>query len=221
MKYCSFLWILFFIANPLFSAPPKISQEKITFTYTNPHARDVKLLTSIDQYKTLILMSKNPQGVWEVSLDINQPQFQLQPGKYFYKFIVDNIYTADPENQEKETEPFSGEISVFKIESPLIAFNESPQKIGPLTYRFYFKNSTSWGRIQEIQFVGSFNQWQPYEYFLNKLNDDIWYIDFTFTRPGVYAYQYIINGKWVQDPFNPKVAYTQTGAVYSVVHAEN
>ena len=72
MKYCSFLWILFFIANLLFSAPPKISQEKITFTYTNSNARDVKLLTSIDQYKTLILMSKNPQGVWEVSLDINQ-----------------------------------------------------------------------------------------------------------------------------------------------------
>lgn len=216
-----FLLALILISSHAFSASPKMTEDTLIFSYTNPSARDVKLISSIDGYQTLMVMRKNPDGVWEVRLDLTRPEFQLKPGRYFYKFIVDHIHTPDPENPDTETDPFAGEISVFDIQAPLIAFDKSPQKIGPRTYRFYFKTTSSWDRIQEIQFAGSFNDWQPYEYFLTRLNKNIWYLDFTFTRPGIYHYQYIINGKWVNDPFNTRIGNTQTGAVYSIVEVEN
>ena len=212
--------LLFSILSPLlsFAQNPKITKNAIIFTYSNPEAHSVRLLTSADGFVKFFTFQKIGEE-WSLKLDTSSPDFQLTPGKYFYKLIVNNIHTLDPENELYETSPYYGRINYFEVKTPLMAFSQNPQKIGPLTYRFYFHASSGWKKVKEIMFVGTFNHWQPYELFLREHAENIWYIDYEFEEPGTYHYRYIINGEWTRDPANPHTGYNQLGETYSVVHA--
>jgi hypothetical protein len=214
-----FLLLLLFPAF-LFSQNPKITSQYLIFEYNGPDAREVKLMLSFDDYKTVYYMTQIDQATWQLKLSLADPRFQLAPGRYQYRFIVDNIYIRDPRNPHYQTDPYVGKISYFDISEKLIAFKKTPQKIGPLEYRFYFRNDSGWLKIKEIMFAGNFNSWQPYEYFLKKNGQNIWYIDFKFEKPGTYYYQFVINGEWQRDFANPEKVYNKLGDAYSVVHVE-
>lgn len=48
-------------------------------------------------------LTRRPDGVWETTLD-------LAPGRYEYKFKVDGVWTLDPTNPEKTSEPRSASL---------------------------------------------------------------------------------------------------------------
>ncbi len=215
MKYLTILLLIF----PLFCfSNPTITKNHIHFEYTNPHARNVKMLISFDNYKTFYSFVKI-KDKWVIDLNLSDINFQLKKGRYFYKFIVNNIHITDPKNPNFATNPYFGKISYFDVNDPLIAFAYSPQKIGHLKYRFYYKNNSGWHKdIKEVQFAGTFNHWQPYQLYLKKMNHNLWYIDYQFEKPGTIHYQYVVDGKWQADINNSIAGFNQLGDKYSVVH---
>lgn len=220
-KILSIAVLLIIPALNLLGANPKITSKEIVFRYENSTAREVKLLLSTDQFKTIFYLDKiKDTSSWELRLSLSNPDFQLKPGKYLYRFIVDNVYISDPVNPNYRTDPYIGKISYFFVKKALIAFDQNPQKIGPLKYRFYFRDNEGWTKVKEIMLVGTFNHWQPYSVFLKKAGEDIWYVDFTFEKAGIYYYQYVINGKWKRDMGNPQMITNRNGEVYSVVRVE-
>ncbi|MEO1262175.1 MAG: serine hydrolase [Bacteroidota bacterium] len=65
-----------------------------TFTFTDyPYAKHVALAGSFNNWNSLSLPFVRKNGAWVCTID-------LEPGTYEYKFIVDGVWTPDPENRE-------------------------------------------------------------------------------------------------------------------------
>lgn len=50
-----------------------------------------------------------------------------------------------------------------------------------------------------VSVVGSFNQWTPGSFQLEKDRSGIWKGFFPL-KPGVYEYRFLVNGQWADDP---------------------
>ncbi|HCL56241.1 MAG TPA: hypothetical protein DHW82_04435 [Spirochaetia bacterium] len=218
--------ILLLILLPvfLFPANPKITSKEIIFYYKNSSAHDVKLIGSFDNYKTTFQFMKTRdegerEDYWILKLDLTFLDFQVPAGRYYYKLIVNNIHTIDPENENYTTDPYTGELSYFDVGQKLIAFSDKPQKIGHLTYRFYYKKNSS-EKIEQVSFLGSFNKWQPYQYLLKQADASTYYIDFQFEKPGTYHYQFKVNSERKTDISNTKMVTTKLKEEFSVIEVE-
>jgi hypothetical protein len=65
--------------------------------------------------------------------------------------------------------------------------------------RFTYRNSKS----KHVEIIGDFNKWQPQS--LSKGKNFEWYATFPL-RPGEYTYNFIVDGKVIRDPNNPRTA---------------
>lgn len=85
------------------------SKEK-TFTYFAPDAQQVHVVGDFNSWTTNkdSVLQKGEDGTWE-------KRVYLVPGRYRYKFIIDGLYYEDPENPEKEPNPFGNSDSVFEL----------------------------------------------------------------------------------------------------------
>ena len=80
------------------------------FRFHAPHAKEVHVVGEFNNWKTdeTSRLEKTEGGSWERS-------FYLLPGRYRYKFIVDGLWFWDPQNSEKEPNPYGDFDSVCKI----------------------------------------------------------------------------------------------------------
>jgi 1,4-alpha-glucan branching enzyme len=68
----------------------EISTAKIQFAFTAPEAKKVSLAGVFNNWDTLANpMKKDKKGVWEVTVN-------LKPGRYEYRFFVDEKWEKDP-----------------------------------------------------------------------------------------------------------------------------
>ncbi|MBU1341360.1 MAG: glycogen-binding domain-containing protein [Proteobacteria bacterium] len=71
----------------------KIKRKKISFTLEAVDAKEVYLLGEFNNWKHgAHPMKNNGKGRWA-------KQLQLPEGRFEYKFLVDNQWVADPENE--------------------------------------------------------------------------------------------------------------------------
>ena len=56
---------------------------------------------------------------------------------------------------------------------------------------------------KEVYVVGDFNNWTPDEKSRMQIEQDAWRKKLTL-QPGRYHYRFVVDGKWVDDPANPK-----------------
>lgn len=63
---------------------------------------------------------------------------------------------------------------------------------------FTYKNS----KAKRVEIIGSFNNWVPQP--LKQAEKSTWKISLALP-PGDYAYNFVVNGKPVRDPFNSKI----------------
>ncbi|MCX5716071.1 MAG: AAA family ATPase [Candidatus Omnitrophica bacterium] len=80
------------------------------FKYTSQTAKDVYVVGDFNNWtvgESNRLVSKE-NGQWEAP-------FELQPGRYRYKFVVDGQWVQDPQNSQTEPNPFSGVDSILTI----------------------------------------------------------------------------------------------------------
>jgi hypothetical protein len=90
---------------------PSESQKLITLRYRNPDARAVAVIGTFNGWSPeRSPMHSASDGTWEIVLS-------LPPGKYSYRFLVDNReQVLDPGNHTVEPDGFGGKNSVFVVE---------------------------------------------------------------------------------------------------------
>jgi enterochelin esterase-like enzyme len=136
------LLVILFLAASLFSYgqggpnPPPVFQSnevtkdnKVTFRYYAPNAKDVKVSTQLASGAQA--MTKADNGVWSVTLG------PVKPDMYPYSFNVDGVQVADPRNQVSfPNEGFQNSIIEITGDAPLVHTIQNVPH-GTVAYRYY------------------------------------------------------------------------------------
>ncbi|MFC1595960.1 AAA family ATPase [Candidatus Margulisiibacteriota bacterium] len=67
-----------------------------------------------------------------------------------------------------------------------------------------------------VQIAGEFNNWDPNKTALKKDKAGNWATSFPLKK-GSYQYKYVVDGAWITDPHNSKIAETEIGGINSVI----
>ena len=75
------------------SAAPKTAEKSVTFTVRADAGKSVYLAGSFNQWNPAgkKMLDKKNEGVYTATV-------KLAPGRYEYKFVIDGVWCADPEN---------------------------------------------------------------------------------------------------------------------------
>lgn len=122
-----------------------------------------------------------------------------------------------PEAQPETTQALDpqSQMSAATTESPLTPViptadtatdaTTTPAAAEPASYaptrriRFSYRNS----KPLRVEIIGDFNKWQPQA--MTRGKNFEWYATFPL-RPGEYTYNFIVDGKVIRDPNNPRTA---------------
>ncbi|MBL7805165.1 MAG: hypothetical protein JNL02_15605 [Saprospiraceae bacterium] len=129
-------------------------------------------------------------GGWEMRLP-------LPPGVYEYKFIVDGEWMEDPANREKKVNQYHTYNSVLRVTQPT---------------RFILLGHLE---AREVVLAGSFNNWDEHALKMRKTAAG-WETELPLTG-GKHLYKFIVDGKWMTDPGNPRTETDRKGNVNSVL----
>ena len=201
--------------------PPHEVQGGMLFSYSAPAARMVTLAGNFNNWAgtqgggrydpTIDPMSDDDgDGIWTIV----KP---LPPGRYQYKFVIDNgaVWELDPSNAlTGEEGGFTNSLIIVPDDiayTPSVVtgmempgtLDRSPKKPGKMDITLEL-DSPDAGTVHA---AGQFNDWQPDDVELERGSDGIWRVTLNLA-PGTYEYKFIIDGQdWVADPANPdKVA---------------
>jgi len=109
-------------------------------------------------------------------------QVKLGPGKHWYKFIVDGNWITDKDNMNQEND---GEGNINSV--------------------YYKPNITirldSFTQAKKVILSGSFNEWHRNELVM-KPTATGWALSL-YLPEGTHTYRFIVDGRWMIDPFNP------------------
>lgn len=139
-------------------------------------ARSVKLAGSFTTWQSAALDMTRTDSGWIVPV-------LLQPGKHFYKFIVDGNWMTDPDNRKDENDGEGNMNSVYFKPNHTFAFSPSAS-------------------YKKVYVAGSFNNWKTKDLLMTNVNG-------TWTLPvylpfGTHTYRFIADGQWISDPANPQ-----------------
>ncbi|MCB9770948.1 MAG: AAA family ATPase [Candidatus Omnitrophica bacterium] len=73
---------------------------------------------------------------------------------------------------------------------------------------------------RSVYVTGSFNDWSLDEKCRMRLESGRWLVDVGL-RPGVHKYQFIVDGRWREDPANPRQERNSFGDINSLVEVQN
>jgi enterochelin esterase family protein len=125
----------FAIAQPPRNAPPVFESHevqkdnKVTFRYFAPNAKEVKVSTQLAAGAQSMI--KGDSGVWTITLG------PVKPDMYPYNFQVDGIQIADPRNSAIfPNEGFQNSIIEITGDIPLVHTIQNVPH-GTLSYRYY------------------------------------------------------------------------------------
>jgi hypothetical protein len=121
---------------------------------------------------------------------------KLLPGKYFYKYIVDERWMEDPFNNQKENDGY-GNINSF-----IFCYN----------HVFALKGR---GNAKKVVVTGSFNNWNRNELKMTKTADG-WILPI-YLKEGTYTYKFIADNEWLTDPLNGRTLDDGKGNTNSVL----
>jgi 1,4-alpha-glucan branching enzyme len=123
-------------------------------------------------------------------------ELKLDPGKYWYKFIVDGEWQADGNNQAKENDGFGN------INSVLFVTNAD-----------FFLGGFS--KAKNVSLAGSFNQWRAKELIMMQ-TDAGWALSL-YLADGTHTYKFVADGQWLADASNKKQVSDGNGGFNSVI----
>lgn len=141
---------------------------------TKKSIQKVYLSGSFNDWSTMQTPMQKTDSGWVARI-------KLQPGKYYYKYIIDGRWIDDPNNNAKERDGNWG------LNSIVYCYN----------YQFKLTGRTY---AQRVIVAGSFNHWDTGELKMIKTIDG-WILPI-FLSEGTHAYKFIIDGTWITDPAN-------------------
>jgi 1,4-alpha-glucan branching enzyme len=188
------------------SGQSTLCQEGTLFTYRSRGARSVQIAGSFNDWKP-VRMERSDSGIWYHFLPATTAKSDVT-----YKYLVDGIWTPDPLNYDRRDDRMGSYLSVaepvVKPEGKQVSWRKTVQ--GAIEFRIY-KPKASF-----ISLVGDFNNWNPEDDILAKGQDGIWRLRKKLF-PGLYRYQYVVDGDWLPDTYNIRSGSDTTGAVCSII----
>ncbi|MBC3538065.1 hypothetical protein ACFSC6_01040 [Rufibacter sediminis] len=103
----------------------------------------------------------------------------LQPGKHWYKFLVDGSWTTDPDNLLKENDGRGNTNSVFFKTNAIFRLS-------------------AYQNARRVYLAGSFNNWAERDLVMNKTGKG-WELPL-YLAEGTHIYKYIVDGEWHHEP---------------------
>jgi Glycogen recognition site of AMP-activated protein kinase len=148
-----------------------------TFTFVLPgfsKAKKVLIAGSFTNWQNNALHMQWIEKNWQITIP-------LAAGKHLYKFIVDDNWIVDPNNNLLENDNEGNTNSV----------------ICKSNYIFKLANFKD---AKRVIVTGSFNNWNEKQLYLQK-TDSAWLLPIFFNE-GTYTYRFIVDGNWITDPSN-------------------
>jgi 1,4-alpha-glucan branching enzyme len=194
--------------------PPEEGADGIVFRYKAPAARQVNVAGEFNNWvgtqdtgridPNIDPMSDaDGDGIWEITLP-------LPPGRYQYKFLVDQVdWQEDPGNPETTDDGFGGKNSILVVNSNVrYAYDEAYVSFSLGTsarittqrdHEFVLEGHAG---AKEVFVTGSFADWNPSAQRMNKDADGVWRATLRL-RDGKHLYKFVVDGNWIADPGNP------------------
>ena len=194
--------------------PPPIDPEcgQTTFHYAaGPNAAQILVSGTFNGWAdtaagALVMSDDDGDHVWEATIT-------LEPGRYPYKYIVDGVWLADPDNPLSEDDGLGGSNSVLVIPPCGDPLPPPPCE----QTRFSYPAGPGVG---SVLVSGSFNDWGDTPDTAFAMDDDdgdhLWGVTVSLD-PGRYEYKLIVDGAWIVDPNNPHTVPNEFGGENSVV----
>lgn len=154
------------------------------------NARKVAVAGNFNDWKPDRLLMKHTDDGWVLP-------YVLGPGNYQYKFIVDGRWITDPANKNIIDDGKGNENS-FMVIAP--------------NYTFRLKGYTE---ARRIYLAGDFNEWSERGLQMIKTKDG-WECRVYLAR-GKHLYKFIVDGKWILDPYNRQWEENEYGTGNSVL----
>lgn len=146
------------------------------FLRSNSRARQVRLAGTFTNWESGALPMKKTDSGWIALV-------KLDPGKHWYKFIIDGDWDIDNDNSLRENDGRGNVNSVF------------------YKTNFIFKLD-GYQNVRRMYLAGSFNNWRRNELMMLKTASG-WQLPF-YLAEGTHTYKFIADGEWITDPKNEK-----------------
>jgi len=214
--------------------PPHEVEGGILFQYEAPAARMVNLAGNFNNWggtegggrfdPTIDPMTdEDGDGIWTIV----KP---LPPGRYQYKFVIDNgvRWELDPSNPNTGQEGGFTNSLIIVPESVKYAYEIVTGTEQPGAYR---RAKRPAGAEKEVEFkleapyatqvflAGEFNEWSPTATPMEKDETGTWHVKIKL-KPGRYEYKFVVDGTWMEDPANPEKVPDPYGGYNSVLTVE-
>ena len=173
---------------------PVVTKEGVKFIYEGK-ATKVEIAGSFNLW-TKQPLKKEKEDLWSITL-------KLAPGKYQYKFVIDEKnWITDPKNPNTVTTPDGFVNSLVVIYPPSGVAGPQITKEG-VKFLYYAPEA------KEVYLAGDFNNWADNvggvvsnkDHLMTKRKDGMWEKTLSLS-PGKYKYKFVIDGNnWVKDPF--------------------
>lgn len=138
-------------------------------------AQKVVLVGNFNNWNEQELKMNRVKSGWELA-------YNLAPGNYEYKFIVDGRWIKDPSN------PYTSGTGDF--ENSVVAFQPN--------HTFILKGFEN---ANTVLLSGTFSGWNEQGYRMQR-KESAWVFPI-YLQHGRYSYKFIVDGEWITDPDNP------------------
>jgi len=190
---------------------PLILNDKIIFFYRGDGSeRKVVVAGDFTDWKPLLLMEKKSTNMWQFVWEE-----RLKKGRYRYRYVIDDIWTYDPNNTNFIVDDNGDRISYFDLEEDFIPEFTNPLWIEKDIYEFKYFDE----KAKNVSLVGNFNNWNPYKHVMKYRGAGEFSIRIRL-KPGIYAYCFVVDDNWVSDPKNLKQFRDSVGNIVSVFYVK-
>jgi len=194
--------------------PPKLVDKYIIFT-ANAKARHVAIAFEHEKYARLHSFRRLQPDKEAGSVLLEPVLFYIMEipedkDKLMYRLVVDGLWTCDPINTKEELDEKHG-ILVSSISFPP-RHDIKTRVIDGKIIKFVYVGEAH----QKISVAGSFNNWDPFMYFMKETVDGIYEISIPLPH-GTHIYSYFLGTKMCVDITNPERYYSVDGKVASVI----
>jgi len=208
----------------------------ILFQYEAPSARLVSLAGSFNNWGGTKGGGRYDAGIDPMSDDdgdgiwtIVKP---LPPGRYQYKFVIDNAvrWETDPGNPNTGVEdgvtnslvivPENIKYDYQMVTGTVIAGETATAVKAPSRGEEGTVFQLDMPSASQVFLAGQFNEWSPTATALSKGDDGVWRVTLKL-KPGKYEYKFVVDGsQWMEDPANPDKVPDPYGGSNSLVTVE-
>jgi hypothetical protein len=191
-------------------AAPDYMRGQVFFSYSEKGpVRRVGIAFQHENFNTVHPFLRNEHNTFVLNYTPPEDAEQL-----VYRLVVDGVWMADPNNPQQVHLP--GNISASRFELPQKPVQQRPvvteTQDGRVTFRFAAEQA------RRVAVAGSFNHWDPFMYQLQLEDPQADRYSLSLDLPsGTHYYYFVVDGRPVPDPHNPRMLKTGDGQYVSVL----